>query len=63
MNGMLIDRRMFSCEYCEKGFLHQNQLYAHHKQRHATENQLIKEDYDAIQLTNEFADDSTDFFF
>ena len=29
----------FSCEYCQKGFLHQTQLYAHHKQRHATENQ------------------------
>ena len=28
-----------SCEYCRKGFLHRNQLYAHHKQYHPNENE------------------------
>lgn len=28
-----------SCEYCRKGFLHHNQLYAHHKQYHPSENE------------------------
>jgi hypothetical protein len=34
----------YRCELCRKGFLHQNQLYAHHKQRHSIENQTINED-------------------
>lgn len=26
----------FSCDSCQKGFLHQNYLYTHHKRHHAT---------------------------
>ncbi len=56
---------LFSCDLCRKGFLHQNQLYAHHKQRHSTENQTINENtnfstFEQFQQEQYFNDDPID---
>lgn len=34
----------FSCEYCQKGFLYQNQLYDHYKQCHSCIDQMRNEE-------------------
>jgi hypothetical protein len=53
----------FSCEQCRKGFLHQNQLYAHHKQRHANEDPQYSL-FDQPEQRQEYTDnDPIDFIF
>ena len=58
-------RSLFRCEYCGKGFLHQTQLYQHHKQRHSTENQQKTEDepFNLQSTTNDWNENSSEFFF
>lgn len=50
-----------SCEVCRKGFLHQNQLYAHHKQRHANET-IQSFMIDQPEQKQEFDEDHIDYF-
>jgi hypothetical protein len=53
--------KFFSCELCRKGFLHQNQLYAHHKQRHPNENPEFSI-FNQTEQKQEFYDNQTDLF-
>jgi hypothetical protein len=54
---------IFSCDLCRKGFLHQTQLYSHHKQRHSNESQNTELfTFDPTQEKQEFSNDPANLF-